>query len=132
MREIIPLELSGQEINVPDRADWKAGTYSIFGPCGTYLFMITSHGFGWEHVSVSTKKRCPNWIEMSFIKDLFWAPEEVVMQLHPAKSDYINQHPHCLHLWKPTEQAIPLPPKWMVGKYLGWENDLPEELKVLA
>lgn len=46
---------------------------------------------------------------MCFIKDLFWGEEEVVMQLHPAKSQYVNQHDYCLHLWRPKTIAIPLP-----------------------
>jgi hypothetical protein len=69
----------------------------------------------WEHVSVSCRNRCPNWPEMCFVKDLFWADDEVVMQLHPAKKDYVNQHPYCLHMWKPIAEIIPLPPRIMVG-----------------
>ena len=41
--------------------------------------------------------------------------DEVVMQLHPAKKDYINNHPCCLHLWKPEKEEIPLPPLFMIG-----------------
>lgn len=64
----------------------------------------------WEHVSVSTAKRTPNWYEMALIKDMFWDDEETVMQLHPPKSLHISLHPHTLHLWRPINQAIPLPP----------------------
>jgi hypothetical protein len=38
-----------------------------------------------------------------------------VMQLHPARVDYINFHPHCLHLWRPVDATIPLPPSCLVG-----------------
>lgn len=31
-------------------------------------------------------------------------------QLHPAKSEYVNIHPYCLHLWRPLEREIPMPP----------------------
>ena len=27
------------------------------------------------------------------------------MQLHPAEQEYINQHPYCLHLWRPQTDA---------------------------
>jgi hypothetical protein len=37
----------------------------------------------WEHVSVSTAHRTPNWIEMCLVKDLFWTEEECVIQFHP-------------------------------------------------
>jgi len=56
---------------------------------------------GWEHVSVSLPGRPPFWDEMHFIKDMFFDGEDVVYQLHPKKSEYVNLHPNCLHLWKP-------------------------------
>lgn len=46
---------------------------------------------------------------MCFVKDLFWDGEDAVMQLHPPKSNYVNNHPHCLHLWRPTQAVIPMP-----------------------
>lgn len=68
-------------------------------------------GEPWEHVSVSTASRCPTWEEMCFVKDLFWAPDETVVQYHPPLSDYINRHPYCLHLWRPTGTPVVLPPQ---------------------
>lgn len=84
-------------------------------PSGPSLRVIAASDMGWEHVSVSTEKRCPTWEEMCRIKDLFWGPEDVVMQLHPARSEYVNRHPYCLHLWRPTGATIPTPPRIMVG-----------------
>lgn len=96
------------------------GGFFVPGPCGVELKIIASNGessvgAGWEHVSVSTAKRCPNWVEMTFVKDLFWDAEDAVMQLHPPRSRWINNHPYCLHLWRPTTQQIPLPPEITVG-----------------
>lgn len=68
----------------------------------------------WDHVSVSTERRCPTWEEMCFIKELFFNPDEPAMQLHPVK-DYVNNHPYCLHLWRPLDAEIPLPHPLMVG-----------------
>lgn len=81
------------------------------GPCAQDLTVIFSGGedCGWEHVSVSTPGRPPNWREMCFVKDLFWDAEDAAMQLHPPKSNYVNNHPHCLHLWRPTQAEIPMP-----------------------
>lgn len=79
------------------------------------VFIISSDGMGWEHVSVSTPNETPSWDLMCYVKDLFWSGEEWVIQFHPAKSDYINCHPHCLHLWKPTDQAFPTPPSILTG-----------------
>lgn len=56
---------------------------------------------GWNHVSVSLPGRDPTWMEMCFVKDLFFEGEEVCLQFHPKKSEYINLHRHCLHIWQP-------------------------------
>lgn len=87
-------------------------------------FCIVSNGTGnetldpWEHVSVRIHEygndRIPSWKEMCLVKDVFWTEDEVVMQLHPAKKDHINDHPCVLHLWKPVKQEIPTPPKIFV------------------
>jgi hypothetical protein len=69
----------------------------------------------WEHVSVSLQNRCPNWLEMEFACRLFWDEEETVMQLHPPRSQWVSHHPYCLHLWRPTDVAIPAPPMALVG-----------------
>ena len=61
-----------------------------------------SDGMGWEHVSVSRPDRCPTWEEMCFIKSLFWDSEDRVVQFHPPESEYINDHPYVLHLWRKT------------------------------
>ena len=70
----------------------------------------------WEHVSVSCNKRSPTWEEMCFIKSIFWEPNEWVIQYHPVKKDYVNNHPHCLHLWKYCgDKEMPTPPTIAVG-----------------
>jgi hypothetical protein len=96
------------------------GAFAIFGPCGAELTVIASDGHGvleaegWEHVSVSTERRPPNWTEMSFIKDLFFEDNECVVEFHPPRQVYVNVHPHCLHLWKPPYD-VKLPPHMLVG-----------------
>ena len=79
------------------------------------LVIIASDDAGWEHVSVSTHFRIPTWEEMCFVKDLFWDDEDCVMQLHPKKSEYVNNSPFCLHLWRPINAVIPTPPHEMAG-----------------
>lgn len=84
------------------------------------LRVVASWGGGWDHVSVSHPTRIPTWEEMAWVKDLFFLPEETAMQLHPPVSEYVNNHSRCLHIWKPQQQSIPLPPTWMVGvKFAG-------------
>lgn len=92
----------------------------------TELLIIASDGMNgvdWEHVSVRACKNIngkwkdylPTWEEMCFVKSLFWDDENVVMQLHPKKSEYVNNHPFVLHLWKPKSKEIPTPPSILVG-----------------
>jgi len=77
--------------------------------------VIASDGAGWEHVSVSRSDRTPTWDEMCQVKDLFWDETDTVIQYHPAKTDYVNNHQFCLHMWRPTEVLIPVPPSILVG-----------------
>ena len=96
--------------------DETCGVFNIPSPIdrGT-LRVVASAGDGWDHVSVSRTTRCPNWPEMDEVKRLFFHAGEVVMQLHVADADHISVHPYCLHLWRPQNAAIPLPPKDMVA-----------------
>ena len=89
---------------------------------------------GWEHVSVHAyrsrqadvvgllgrservpKLRTPTWKEMAFIKSLCWEDDDVVVQYHPRKSEYVNVHPNVLHLWCVRGQPFPTPPSSLVG-----------------
>lgn len=79
------------------------------------LCCIASDGGGWEHVSVSLKHRTPSWKQMCFIKDLFWDAEDCCVQYHPPQSEYVNNHEHCLHIWRPINEKLPCPPSSFVG-----------------
>jgi len=87
---------------------------SIQKDCILYR-IIASWGGRWDHVSMSLEDRCPTWEEMCWVKDLFWNAKETVIQYHPSKNRYVNNHPYCLHLWKPQRHTIPLPPVSFVG-----------------
>lgn len=95
------------------------GAFRIPSPLGRVLVIIASDGMGWEHVSIHAERgkelATPYWNEMSFVKDLFWDDEDVVMQLHPKKTEYVNNHPNTLHLWRPVTTEIPTPPSILVG-----------------
>ena len=96
--------------------DETCGMFEIPSPIdGSPLLVVASVGAGWEHVSVSRPRRCPNWPEMCHVKGLFFHDSETVMQLHVPDKENISDHNYCLHLWRPTEVEIPRPPGWMVG-----------------
>lgn len=78
------------------------------------LYVIWSFGEGWEHVSVNYKKRMPTWEEMCKVKEMFWNDDETVVQFHPKKSEYVNVHPYCLHLWRKKNTDFELPPRLLV------------------
>lgn len=82
------------------------------------MTVIWSYGGGWEHVSIDGKKRLPDWNEMCALKDMFFSDDEFCVQYHPPKSEYVNNIPYCLHIWKPIEQysgKLPMPPSLFVG-----------------
>ena len=79
-----------------------------FGFGGTYtdedtgdkLHFICSYQVGWFHLSVSMPDKDPSWVQMCKMKDIFFDDEEECVEYHPKKSEYINKHPHCLHIWR--------------------------------
>ena len=81
--------------------------------------VVFSWGGGWDHVSVSFRNRTPTWEEMAEIKKLFFRPEEVCVEYHPDESEYVNNMPYCLHIWRPQGEELPTPPSWMVGAKTG-------------
>ncbi len=63
------------------------------------------------------KRKIPTWAEMEFARRQFFKPEEAVMQLHAPVEDYENGYmpgTEVLHLWRPTDREIPLPPRSFV------------------
>lgn len=90
------------------------GAFEIPTVGDTVLHVIASDQDGWDHVSVSLPDRCPTWTEMDYIRTLFFRGDECVMQLHPPRAKLINDHRHCLHLWRPQTAEIPIPPPNMV------------------
>jgi hypothetical protein len=91
------------------------GLFTVPLKHGQKVNVIASNGMGWEHVSVSRQDRCPTWNEMCQVKALFWGEEDCVIQYHPPRSEYVNNHPNCLHLWRPIGIELPLPDALLVG-----------------
>lgn len=105
-------------------ADGMNGSFLIsfhHGKSVEWLGAIASDEEGWEHVSVTnqtTRKShlvCPSWEMMCRIKRAFWDDEECVVEFHVPMSEWINEHPGCLHLWKKTGYEFPRPPSLFVG-----------------
>lgn len=82
-----------------------------------FYFVIASDGDGFDHVSVTRHKnngtnikKCPTLDEMKKIKNIFFKDDEIVYQIFPSSDEYINEHPYCLHLWRPNNKDFSLPP----------------------
>lgn len=90
-----------------------------------FASIIFSWGGEWEHVSVSPYKRSytPTWEDMCKLKDMFFQEDETVVQYHPMKSEYVNNVPNCLHLWRPINEIMPIPPSIMVGIKTGQSEE---------
>jgi len=93
-------------------SDESYGNNGVFeiGNC----HVIASDGGGWDHVSVSTRGRPPRWNEMCVMKNYFWDVDDCVVQFHPPESEYVNDHPNTLHLWRWQGGEFPRPAKVMV------------------
>lgn len=117
-KEEIQKFLDGGSVEVVDSMllnDGFIGVMARINLNGLKFAFIASNGEGWEHVSISTPVRYPTWNEMNFFKNVFWDSDECVMQLHPPETEYVNNHKYCLHLWKPLNAVIPMPPTNLVG-----------------
>ena len=49
--------------------------------------------------------RCPTWPEMVSLKKIFWTSDEICIQVHPSRENYVNLHPFALHLWRPKNKV---------------------------
>jgi hypothetical protein len=78
---------------------------------GEIWHVILSDQLGWKHLSVTNaqKKVMPSWNIMCRLKEAFFGDEDWVCQFHPAKEDYVNDHPFCLHLWQSLDEPMPHP-----------------------
>lgn len=128
MRKIEEIKSNGYLKIKREGSDGFGGTfYDKKSRCN--LNFIFSWGAGFEHLSVSLPNRTPSWEQMCVMKDLFWEDEEICMQLHPAKSQYVNNMNYCLHIWRPINEKIPTPPSIMVGLKKNYSAEEINEIK---
>lgn len=74
----------------------------------TWVFVFSDDPY-FEHLSISSRHKTPDWDTMSRIKDVFFQDEEECVQFHPKKSQYVNIMEHCLHIWRFKGE---LPKEW--------------------
>lgn len=96
--------------------DAKHGAFQIPSPIDrAVMTILASADLGWDHVSVSRRKRSPNQTELDFVFRLFFCDDETAVQYFVPRDEHVNNMPFCLHLWRPLDEAFSKPPSEMVG-----------------
>ena len=75
------------------------GTYTDPVTRKTWKFVFSDDPT-FEHLSVSSHNKTPDWDTMCKLKEIFFQDEEECVEFHPKKSEYLNLHEHCLHIWR--------------------------------
>jgi len=114
MKSLEELRKNNRLMIVQTAADGISGFLKLGNSYANAAMVVCSWGGGWDHVSVSFSNRCPTWEEMCLTKAIFFRDDECCVEYHPAKEDYVNHHPYCLHIWKPQGTELPKPPKIFV------------------
>lgn len=104
------------QVEVPD---WAEGLFPLspimFVHVGDYVYRqigtsssrlkvicsarIEKDGKRWMHVSFSRQDRIPDWNDLRLVKDTFIGRDRLAIQVLPPADEYVNIHPHVLHLW---------------------------------
>jgi len=66
-------------------------------------------GQRWLHVSMSHPKRMPTYDDMCYLKKFWFGEEALAVEIHAPKSQHINHHPTCRHLWANLDEPDFLP-----------------------
>lgn len=96
------------------------------------MSFVASWGGGWDHVSVAPIRRnlVPDWNTMCKVKQIFFKPDEAVIQIHPPEDQYVDNLSNCLHLWRCRYKEMILPPSCFVGIRKGQtQEELMNEIK---
>ena len=62
----------------------------------------------WIHVSLSRRSRIPDYNDITKIKRDFIGENKKAIMIFPKKTEHVNIHPYCLHLWSCIDED-PLP-----------------------
>lgn len=91
---------------VNERGNYIDGYLLLRGQKKVFTFVCSIES-NWEHVSVGIykeRRKTPTWEDMCAVKQIFWADNEEVHQIHPTEEHYIHRVgliENILHLWRP-------------------------------
>lgn len=63
-------------------------------------FLIVTKDDGLWHLSMSRKDRLPSYDELKDARYQFMPDVHYAAQIFPPKSEFVNAHQFCLHLWE--------------------------------
>ena len=64
----------------------------------------------WLHASIAYPNRLPNYDDLCMLKVSVFGQEGIAYQVFEARSNHVNIHPNCLHLFGPLDpNDWPLP-----------------------
>lgn len=64
-------------------------------------------GEWWLHVSCAKKNKLPTWYDLKEVKKYFIGEDKKAIQILPAKTEFINIHKFCLHLFYKDNDNLP-------------------------
>lgn len=108
------------EVGVACLGQWSQGLrYGVrIGGCRFIVIIEPEEHEGkvWRHLSVScaSPPRVPTWDELRRAKELFLGDEKAVM-VFPSKREYVNDHPHVLHLFSGPDGLPDFRSEWQVN-----------------
>lgn len=72
------------------------------------IWSVAQEGDGkwWQHISVAHPARLPTWDELVTIKEWLIGRDVDAYQVIPKRSNYVNIHPNCLHLFRCLEGDV--------------------------
>ena len=98
-QQLSDMVLSG--ILSPGTRQWMKGNVRVlFSPNEQHLDGI------WKHLSISLTHRYPTWDEILDARYTFFDENDDVVQILPPRSEYVNFHNNCFHLWSPVGKRI--------------------------
>lgn len=81
---------------------------------------LTIDGREWRHLSVSRRSRTPSHEDMMAAAEAFLDRDHVALSIYPRRSEWVNVHEFCLHLWQPIG-FDPVPdPQMERARSVGW------------
>lgn len=60
---------------------------------------VEQDGKRWLHLSVAHSDRLPKYETLVEVKELFIGGERKAIQVFPPRSQHVNIHNYCIHLW---------------------------------